>query len=60
MCLEMFHQSSVGCTSVYVIEMLFESSEYCVLCFADIYDVAFGACNGVCDVFVVDCDFFYL
>ena len=37
--------------------MLFESREYCVLCFADIYDVAFGACDGVDDVFVLDGDF---
>ena len=28
-----------------------------MLCFADIYDVAFGACDGVDDVFVLDGDF---
>ena len=33
--------------------MLFESREYRVLCFADIDDVAFGACDGVDDVFVM-------
>ena len=27
--------------------MLFKSGEYSVLCFANIYDVAFGACDGV-------------
>ena len=27
--------------------MLFESGEYGVLCFADISDVAFGACDAV-------------
>ena len=48
---------SVECAHVYSILMRFKSGEYRVLCVADIYDVALGACDGVDDVVVQYAEF---
>ena len=53
MSLEVLDDVSVECAYVYSIQELFKSGEHGVLCFAVIYDVALGACDGVEDVLVL-------